>query len=341
MSMQRMGDSEAIIQLIKRAQQMAVATSQDSQDSPQKGSYVKTIQRGRVTLTILNGKHNERYTAPCAQSKCDGSGYLYLLDEALKRDVIIDTRARIKLGLKPLVYEAYEFQAPCPCLSEKIKREKRSRSKIPPQYELANLNDFRIDIYAKPESKKAAEIVKQITRSYIKNYTKLIESMESVGLFLFSEAKGSGKTFTACAVANHLIAVANLETRFYVVEELLEDIRATYNDKSETSRADIMNELKRVDLLILDEIGIGSESNFVNRTLFELIDYRKTHRKITIFTSNLPVDRLQDVYQSDGGRIGRRVQEMTVQLDFPEENVTPRQTDAKTQEAFKILGLGE
>ena len=164
----------------------------------------------------------------------------------------------------------------CECLESKIKREKRSRSKIPPKYERATLKDFRIDIYKRSESHQKAAFVKEFATKLVKKHDDLMNSgVSSIGLYLYSDEKGSGKTFTACAVANHLIAAAQLETRFYVVEELLEEIRATYNDRSERTRAEIMDELKRVDLLVLDEIGIGSESNFVTRTLYELIDIER------------------------------------------------------------------
>ena len=290
---------------------------------------------------ILNGSINEQYE-PCSKQMCDGSGYLYVLDEELKQEIIADTRRRKADGLAPLAYPPYEYQMKCECLESKIKREKRSRSKIPPKYERATLKDFRIDVYKRSESYQKAAFVKEFATKLVKKHDDLMNSgVSSIGLYLYSDEKGSGKTFTACAVANHLIAAAQLETRFYVVEELLEEIRATYNDRSERTRAEIMDELKRVDLLVLDEIGIGSESNFVTRTLYELIDYRKNHRKMTFFTSNLKVEQLQTVYTGDDGRIGRRIQEMTMQLDFPEENVTPKENQEDTETVFGILGIGE
>ncbi|MBS1968695.1 MAG: ATP-binding protein [Bdellovibrionales bacterium] len=256
--------------------------------------------------------------------------------------VIEDTRSRKAEGLKPLVYEPYEYQTPCKCLESKLRRERRERSGIPPKYELANLKEFRTDIYKRPDSRERAAVVKEFATKVVRRFEDLMNSgVDSIGLYLYSDEKGSGKTFTACALANHLIAAAGLETRFHVVEELLEDIRSTYNNNNERTRAQIMDELKRVDLLVLDEIGIGSESRFVTRTLYELIDYRKNHRKMTVFTSNLRVDQLESAYIGDDGRIGRRIQEMTNQLDFPEENVTPAENRKDTSEVFKILGMGD
>lgn len=290
---------------------------------------------------ILNGSTKEGFE-PCPKGLCDGTGYLYVYDEALLNATMDDRRERAKQGLPPLVYQPHEYQTKCECLGVKIKREKRSRSMIPPKYESANLKEFRIDIYKRKESHQKAALVKEVAMKMVKRFDALIESgVDSIGLYLYSDTKGSGKTFTGCAVANHLIAAKGLETRFYVVEELLSEIRSSYDEDSKRSRSKIMDELKRVDLLVLDEIGIGSEKLFVTNTLYELIDYRKNHRKLTFFTSNLNVDQLENVYKGDNGRIGRRIQEMTMQLDFPEENVTPEENKANTKAVFDILGIGE
>lgn len=73
---------------------------------------------------------------------------------------------------------------------------------------------------------------------------------------------------------------------------LIRRIRACYSKKG-ASEEEVINELDRPQLLILDEVGLReSMSDWERATLDDLIDYRYEHRKALIITSNLPPKEL-------------------------------------------------
>lgn len=69
-----------------------------------------------------------------------------------------------------------------------------------------------------------------------------------------------------------------------------------------------------VELLVFDDIGIRQKitDNFENE-LTEIIDGRDSDTLATIYTSNLPIDKLADTL---GDRIASRIDGMTVSVAF-------------------------
>jgi len=72
--------------------------------------------------------------------------------------------------------------------------------------------------------------------------------------------------------------------------------------------------LMKAELVVLDDIGIRQKitDSFENE-LTEIIDARDSKMLATIFTSNLPLDKLADTV---GDRIASRISGMTEQIAF-------------------------
>jgi DNA replication protein DnaC len=63
---------------------------------------------------------------------------------------------------------------------------------------------------------------------------------------------------------------------------------------------DYIDELKDIELLWIDDIGVEKLTEWVEETLYRIVNYRMMHEKPTIFTSNI---RLEDM----PGRIASRI----------------------------------
>jgi DNA replication protein DnaC len=108
-------------------------------------------------------------------------------------------------------------------------------------------------------------------------------------LFMVGNA-GAGKTHLACAIANQLIEHGHTAL-FLGVSKMFRRIRATYRSDSCQSEQDAIDALVRVDLLIIDEVGVQRGTESEEQLLFEVLNDRYEAYKPTILISNLPLDQ--------------------------------------------------
>jgi DNA replication protein DnaC len=104
---------------------------------------------------------------------------------------------------------------------------------------------------------------------------------------------GTGKTHLACAIALAAIE-ADLQPRYETVLSAMRSIKETYSKASEITEQQAINTLVNYDLLILDEIGVQTGSEYEKTLLFEVINERYQWRKSTILISNLTREMLGD-----------------------------------------------
>lgn len=120
-------------------------------------------------------------------------------------------------------------------------------------------------------------------------------------LFLFSTRTwGTGKTHLASAIANHILdrwdgaSTWRCPVYFITEPELFRRIRATYNYIDEERRVKpseelIINLCIQTPLLLLDDLGKEQvkDPDFVQRTLFAIIDGRYKRKLPVVVTSNI------------------------------------------------------
>jgi DNA replication protein DnaC len=133
---------------------------------------------------------------------------------------------------------------------------------------------------------------------------------------------GVGKTHLVSALANQLVGTLNAAVSIngYVVAQprpvaftteptLTARIRATFNDGSRETDEVIYDQLERVRLLIIDDVGKDPprDLSFVQRVWYRLIDARYRSERPVILTTNLVLDELE---QHVGGSVADRLREM-------------------------------
>ena len=113
------------------------------------------------------------------------------------------------------------------------------------------------------------------------------------GWFVLTGPNGAGKTHLAAAISHAQNAVAQHEVRFVVVPDLLDHLRATFSPQSSVPYDQRFDELKRVPLLVLDDLGTESATPWAREKLFQLLNYRYTAMLPTIITTSVAEDKLE------------------------------------------------
>lgn len=98
--------------------------------------------------------------------------------------------------------------------------------------------------------------------------------------------RGGGKTWLSCEAIRHSILVLARSGQYCKAMEFFMDVKATYKDKAPLAEREVVAEYTKPYLLVIDEIGERSESDWENRLLIHLIDKRYDAMKDTILIGN-------------------------------------------------------
>ena len=138
-------------------------------------------------------------------------------------------------------------------------------------------------------------------RAFIRNWANL-----PTNWLLLIGAEGTGKTHLAVAAAAARQDVGD-EVFFSSVANLLDDLRAAFAPESPIAHNDLLDHVKTVDLLVLEDMGAERTSAFAEEKLFQIMDHRYAEQLPTIITTS----RL-DVISENRPRILTRLRDKLV-----------------------------
>ena len=170
--------------------------------------------------------------------------------------------------------------------------KKQRAAGIPPAYRSALL-----DYWDETRSNPGAQ---DLVRAYL--------MAPDTSLYIFG-AVGTGKTFSASAIANGLLQ-AGRGVRFQTVSGLLLELRDTFAVE-QTSELHVLYPFFEVEFLLLDELGdiarneSRQASAFAAARILTLLDRRWQEGRPTIMTSNLSLAELVEWVGDE--RVGSRV----------------------------------
>ncbi len=116
------------------------------------------------------------------------------------------------------------------------------------------------------------------------------------GWLVLMGSYGCGKTHLAAAVANTCVEYG-MNTLFLTVPDLLDWLRYSY-DSTDTTFEQRFEEIRNVNLLVLDDLGSQNATRWASEKLFQIVDYRYSHRLPTVVTTNLDLEDLDDRIRS-------------------------------------------
>jgi len=130
--------------------------------------------------------------------------------------------------------------------------------------------------------------------------------------FAFFGASRTGKNHLSAAICNQLIP-QGISCLVITVTELNIKIKETYNNRSSVTEGQILKEICNFDFLVLDEIGISTESENIKVLLNYIIDQRSINEKATGILSNLDANGIR---KELGDRAVNRLMEVGKSVKF-------------------------
>lgn len=157
------------------------------------------------------------------------------------------------------------------------------------------------------EVKQENQRVFGIAKRYVENFDKMYA--QSQGMLFWGDV-GTGKSYTAAAIANELMERMNpvIMTSFV---KLLQDMQGFDVDDGS-----YMNRLNRAKLLIIDDLGAERGTDYALEKVYDIIDSRYRSGKPAIFTTNLTMQQMKECTDIRYNRIYDRIFEMCYPVKF-------------------------
>lgn len=134
--------------------------------------------------------------------------------------------------------------------------------------------------------------------------------------------KGTGKTTLASGMAVELRKKRPpLGLIFETVPDLLDKLRAAYAPNSEQTFDERLEQLKAVDILVLDDLGTQRSTPWASEKLYQILNDRYQTRKLTLITSNIELSRLANDGDDNISRIADRIMELALVIPVLKPNI--------------------
>jgi len=191
------------------------------------------------------------YVAPCVLGICDGSGF------------VVDDEARTA--------------TPCKCRAQIVSRRRASSlsAVVPKKYQGVSFDRHPVADMPDP--------VLRAIRGYLRN---LGENLDLGKGIWFSGDVGTGKTTLAMLIAKTALEEGR-SVAIYSLPRLLNEIRRTYEDGSESNYVQLLDRLAVVDLLHVDDVGAEKTSPWVLEQLYAIVNARYEAERAMVITTNL------------------------------------------------------
>jgi DNA replication protein DnaC len=172
----------------------------------------------------------------------------------------------------------------CDCGMEERAVRVMERARIPKRYEHCDFESYVTDLAdGKTWTTQHAQSLKNaklLTQAFVRDYPTSAEK----GLLLMGPS-GAGKTHLAVAALKELIRRGHAGL-FCDYRELLKEIQASYNPASESTEMGILEPIRTVEVLVLDDLGASKPSAWVLDIIGLVLNARYNERRVTILTTN-------------------------------------------------------
>lgn len=173
-------------------------------------------------------------------------------------------------------------------------------------------------------------VLSSMMKRYADNFAE--HRQDGTGILMWGGC-GTGKTYYAACIANELI------TKGYTVHmtnfaTLINRIQGTFDEKQ-----DVINDLNRYSLLIIDDLGAERRSEYMQETVFNIIDARYRAGKPLIITTNLSIDEIKNPKNVNYGRIYDRIIERCFPIHVDGSSRRREKVKQSYHEMKRKLGL--
>jgi len=199
----------------------------------------------------------------------------------------------------------------CPCRIQAEIKERWQMSGLSPEQERQTFGTFSLEWYQDKERhrkilEKCVEFAEQVcARQPVEN------------LFLYGPV-GTGKTHLCSSIANYVLQ-AGINVIYIKISQLLDLIREyKFSRDWDEQGQQKLKTLYRVDLLIIDDLGTETSTDFVREQLLLLLDERNNYRLPWVISTNLTPNEIGTMYED---RLSDRMLATSQILKFTGESV--------------------
>jgi DNA replication protein DnaC len=188
-----------------------------------------------------------------------------------------------------------------------------SSCRIPPRYGHCTLGSFE------PGSPSLAAALEK-AMAFCSGYPHL-GADEGLGL-LFCGDNGVGKTHLGVGVLRELVETKGARGQFWDFHELIREIKSSYDPETKTTELQVLEPVVEADVLLLDDLGAWKMTDWMNDTLFYILNSRYMAQRPTLITTNYqdvtreealsadPLRRREFLVERIGQRLRSRLMEM-------------------------------
>ena len=225
----------------------------------------------------------------------------------------------------------------CKCMNEaeeeRIKQEKTDMRRASIEESIRNLIGLGVARMPKHSFDECDNVGEEIQRrmvKYAENFDEIYD--KNIGLILYGNT-GVGKTFFAECIADALIKKGRFAW-LTSVSGIVNAMAQNYGDNNQY----ILNYVRNVDLLILDDLGTERDTSYMNEKLFEIIDTRYASKRPILVTTNISPEALMANTSINVRRIGERLLENCVGIEVKGKTRRIEKSKEKISQLKTILG---
>ena len=198
----------------------------------------------------------------------------------------------------------------CKCASEKLAAEEEERNRIKFEQRVKELRrmgfpESEMQNWTFANDDLTNEKITKAAQRYVENFSELRKAGK--GLLLYGNT-GTGKTYTACEIANALIdkGYPVLVTNF---ARILNTLQGTFE------KQEYIDGFNNFQLLVIDDLGIERDTAFAKEQVFNIIDSRYRSGLPMIITTNLTMEKIKNPEDIENRRIYDRILERCFPLE--------------------------
>ena len=223
----------------------------------------------------------------------------------------------------------------CKCQAEALNTEEENRKKEEKMRRVEQLRrtGFSDKSLAKCTFENDDQTHANITKA-AKNYVENFSELKSKGKgLLFYGGAGTGKTFIAACIANALIdkGIPVMVTNFTRISNKLQE--------SFEGRQAYLDSLCLFDLLIIDDLAAERKTEFMQETVYNVIDARYRSGLPMIITTNLTLDEIKNPADESDVRIYDRLLEKCFPIEFKGSSHRRKNIRDEYGDMKNLLGL--
>jgi len=173
------------------------------------------------------------------------------------------------------------FGQAIPCVCKRKALQEQRRNNLLKASNLRHLgrmtfDSFQIEGYNSPEVTFTLQDALHTAQAFAANPS---------GWLVLMGPFGCGKTHLAAAIANDRVK-RGLPVLFVVVPDLLDYLRASYAPNSPVTYDERFEQVRNIELLILDDLGTQNTTPWAAEKLYQILNYRHNAELPTVITTN-------------------------------------------------------